>query len=97
MGIATSNDVFYKIVNPLLGITQTGKHIIVHEAGDVEEIRKVLECIRGAGLKIESLWRPSGPGKNDLIIHLEARDVSGFVSRLKQMGFSVEEREFTSW
>ncbi len=95
VGMTTTNDVFYKIINPLFGIGESGKRIIVYGAGEVEEMQKVLDRVGKAGLKIKTLWVPSGLERKELVLHFEASDVTQLVSDLIQAGFSAEEREFT--
>jgi len=95
VGMTTTNDVFYKILNPLLGIGESGRRIIVYGAVEVEQMQKVLDRVTKAGLKIKTLWTPSGLEKKELVLHLETEDVTPLVCQLKEMGFSVEEREFT--
>ncbi len=95
VGILTPNDFFYKVVNPLFGIGETGKRIIVYGVEDVEQIKKVLDCVRKAGLKIKILWQPPLPDKKNLILQLETEDIAPLVSQLREIGFSVDERELT--
>ncbi len=91
VGIVTTNDIFYKVVNPLFGIGEKGKRIIVYEAGEIEQMQKVFDCIKKAGLKMKSLWQPTGAEKKDLILHMETENVGALVSQLKKEGFSAEE------
>jgi len=96
VGILTTNDIFYKVLNPLFGIGETGKRIIVYEGGEGDKMQRVLESINKLGLKIKTFWTIKSPDtdKNDLIVHLDAEDISQLISELKKLGFSVEEREF---
>jgi len=96
VGILTTNDIFYKILNPLFGIGETGKRIIIYEGGERDKMQKVLESINKLDLKIKTFWTIKSPDadKNDLIVHLDAEDISQLISELKKLGFSVEEREF---
>ena len=96
VGILTTNDIFYKVLNPLFGIGETGKRIIVYEGGEGDKMQKVLESINKLGLKIKTFWTIKSPDadKNDLIVHLDTEDISQLISELKKVGFSVEEREF---
>jgi len=96
VGIATTNDLFYKILNPLFGIGESGKRIIIYGAGEVKQMQKVLDCVCRAGLEIKSLWIPTRREKSEFILHLKTPDVTQLVSQLKEMGFTVDEREFTS-
>ncbi len=96
IGILTTNDVFYKIINPLFGISETGKRITVYGAGKREELHKVLDYVAEAGIKVKTFWIPANPGKYDLVLHLDTDDISAITSKLKEMGYSVDTREFTA-
>ncbi|UCC66555.1 MAG: CBS domain-containing protein [Deltaproteobacteria bacterium] len=97
VGILTTNDIFYKIVNPLLGISESGKRILVHGAGEPEQTQKVMEAVRKSGIKVKTFCSLQSPGteKNDFILHLDAEDISQLTSQLKEMGLSVDVREHT--
>jgi acetoin utilization protein AcuB len=96
VGILTTNDVFYKILNPLLGIGETGKRITIYGAGKKEEIQKVLDYVNKTGTKIKTFWFPADPEKKDLILHLDTDDATPIISGLKEMGYSVDLREFSA-
>jgi acetoin utilization protein AcuB len=98
VGIVTTNDFFYKILNPLLGIGEGGKRIIVQGVSDPEGMQKVLETVRKADLEIKSFCSLSsgGAGKNDFVLHLNSENVATVVKQLKDMGFKAEEREHTT-
>jgi acetoin utilization protein AcuB len=97
VGIITTNDFFYKILNPLLGIGESGKRIIVREAGEPEKMQTVLEAVRKSDVEVRSFCslKSSKAGKKDFVLHLNTRDVSQLLKRLKGMGFTVEERKHT--
>jgi acetoin utilization protein AcuB len=96
VGIVTTNDFVYKILNPLLGINEKGRRITVHGAGKAREAEKVLACVNTLNMSIKTLWRPTDEAdKKDLVVHVEEEDVSQLVAKLKDMGFSVEERPFS--
>ena len=95
VGILTTNDVFYKILNPLMGIGEDGLRIIVYGADKAEQIQKVMECINKSGVAIKTVCTVrsvEGGDKNDLLIHLDAEDISQIIAELKGIGFSVGER-----
>lgn len=92
VGILTTNDIFFKVVNPLFGIGEKGKRIIVYGAGEMDQMQKVFECIKKAGFKMKGLWQPTGTEKKNLILQMETEDVGTLVSQLKKDGFSAEER-----
>ncbi len=95
IGIVTTNDVFYKILNPLLGIGEKGKRIIVYGAGDREDHHKVIEQVIKAGLKVKTFWLPPNPHRNDLVLHLDADDVTDLMAELKALGYEADIREYT--
>ena len=91
-GILTTNDIFYKVVNPLFGIGEKGKRMIIFGAGELEQLQKVFDCVKKTGLKMKTVWQPVGAEKKDLILHMETEDVGKLVSEIRGLGFSVEER-----
>jgi len=92
VGILTTNDIFYKVINPLFGIGEKGKRIIIYGGGEVEQMQKVFDYIDKASLKIKTLWQLPGEGKKDLILHFETEDISQLVSKLREEGFQLDER-----
>jgi acetoin utilization protein AcuB len=92
VGILTTNDIFYKVINPLFGISETGKRIIIYGGGEVEQMEKVFDFVNKAGFKMKTLWQSPGDGKKDLVLHLETEDITQLVSQLREEGFSVDER-----
>ena len=96
VGIVTTNDIFYKILNPLMGINEVGTRIAVHGASTPDEIHRVMECIgrSGVGVKAVLTVRPSGAEKNDLIIHLDTEDAGRVLELIKSLGFVAETRQF---
>ena len=92
VGILTTNDIFYRVVNPLFGIGQEGKRIVVHGAGEAPEILTVLECVNKTGTKLKTFWHPTGIEEKNLILHMESSEAGPLISQLKKEGFSAEER-----
>jgi len=94
VGILTTNDVFYKILNPLLGIGQAGRRLLIYGAGTCDGLHKVLDLVLKAGIEVKTLWIPKEPDKQNLILHLDTEDVSSIIRSIEQAGFRVELREF---
>lgn len=93
VGIATTNDFFYKILNPLMGIGEEGERIIVHNAADPESTKKVMECVQRSGKRLKSFCSlPSTEGTFDLVLQFADEDVSGLLDDLKKMGLSASIR-----
>jgi len=95
VGILTTNDIFYKVVNPLFGIGEAGKRMIIHGGGETESMKTILETVHNSGIKIKTLFtiRHAEDQKNDLILHLESEDISSLISQLKEKGFSLDTRD----
>jgi acetoin utilization protein AcuB len=96
LGIISTTDVFYKVLNPLLGIGASGVRIIVCGAGTREESRKVMDVIIKAGLKLKTFWIPPDQDKFDLVLHLETDDASSIMKELRDLGYTVDLREYTA-
>jgi acetoin utilization protein AcuB len=95
-GIVTTNDFFYKVLNPLFGIGQGGARLKISHGADPKNMQKVLDWVNKFGLSIGSVWKPSiDPQKNDLIVQFRENDVTGLVEGLRASGFEVENREFS--
>lgn len=96
VGILTTNDVFYKILNPLLGVGEKGKRIIIHGAGKNEEMQRITEFVRKKGLTVKTYWIPPDLTKRDLIVHLDIDDATGVITELRNEGYEVELRDFAA-
>ena len=94
VGIITTNDVFYKVLNPLLGVGATGARIIVYDAGTREESHKVMDVVIKTGLKVQTFWIPPIPDKFDLVLHLDTNDATSIIEQLRGMGYKVDLRDY---
>jgi len=95
-GIVTTNDFFYKIVNPVLGLGGPGTRIEVRNgAGSGKKMEEIIAAINRLGLEIITLHievLPEKTGK-DLCVHVNSNDVTGLVTELKSKGYEVEIRK----
>jgi acetoin utilization protein AcuB len=94
VGIATTNDFFYKIVNPILGIGKPGSRIHVHKCGRAAELAKVLNTVSRLGADVVTMFTILHPdtGEQDLTLHLNTDDASRVIQELKSLGYEVHER-----
>ncbi len=92
IGICTTNDFFYKILNPLLGIGKPGTRINITDGGKLKNLQEVLEIVKKAGIKLISLHNvPPIEGKeHDLCIHLDTEDVKQLLKDLADKGYKTE-------
>lgn len=93
VGIVTTNDFFYKIANPVLGIGMPGTRVEVLGKGEDRVIEDVVSLVNKEGIRIITIHVinvPEDPGeKKDIIIHLDTDDVSKIVEELKKKGYEV--------
>ncbi len=94
VGIATTNDFFYNVLNPVLGIGQTGVRIIVTGGGDGESAEKIIAAINKLGIEIKILWTMAPPRtkRTDLVIQLAAKNANEVIASLRKLGFSASIR-----
>lgn len=93
VGIVTTNDFFYKIANPVLGIGMPGTRVEVIGRGDDKVIENVVSLANREGMRIITIHVlniPESPEeKKDIVIHLDTEDTSKFVEALKTKGYEV--------
>jgi acetoin utilization protein AcuB len=101
VGIITTNDFFYKILNPILGVVRggaplPGTRIEITGGGEGKAMEEVISTTNKLGLKILSVHSMSpveGTVRKDLYIHMEKEDVSQLVSELESKGYTVKLRK----
>ena len=95
VGISTTNDFFYKIVNPILGLGTPGTRIEVIGAGSGKGLEEVISTVNKQGLEIVTLHIEMLPDKaeKDICIHVDSNDVKELVNELKSKGYKVNLRK----
>jgi acetoin utilization protein AcuB len=91
IGIATTNDIFLAILNPLLGIGMSGSRIVVINCFSGSDIERVIEVINKLKVGITNLFVSEFPipKKHDLFIHLDTENASEVAKAVEKLGFSV--------
>ena len=100
VGIVTTNDFFYKIVNPMLGVTRggtllTGTRIEIAGGGEGKALEEIISTINKLDADIITIHvrEPSGePPQRDVCIHLGSDEASHVIAALKNKGYSVNQR-----
>ena len=94
MGIATTNDFFYKILNPILGIGKPGSRLIVKNCGGTKQIEKIIATINRLGLEVETMFMLPVPERDqhNFVIHLTSEDPILLMEELRKIGCEVERR-----
>jgi len=95
VGIVTTNDFFYKIINPVLGLGDPGSRIEVIGAGTGKALEEIISAINKLGLEIITLHIEVLPDKEekDICVHVNSADVSQLVKELKAKGYKVNLRK----
>ncbi len=101
VGIVTTDDFFYKILNPMLGIGKPGIRLLVHNCGTpkcIQQIMEIMEVMAVVGKnKVKILAVHSMPTANeeqpDLVLHLENADPDRIIKVLADSGFAAEVRK----
>ena len=94
VGICTTNDFFYRILNPILGIGLPGSRIVVRNCHKGPDIEKIVATINKLKVGITNLFLIDLPEarKHDLVLHLDTPDSSKIIAQIKKLGCLVEER-----
>ena len=101
VGIITTNDFFYKILNPILGVARggaplPGTRIEIIGGGEGKAMEEIISTTNKVGLKISTIHSMppvEGAVRKDLCIHMEKEDVSQLVSELESKGYKVNLRK----
>ena len=101
VGIVTTNDFFYKIANPILGVARggaplPGTRVEITGAGEGKALEEIVSIVNKLGLKMTSIHSMpplENIGTKDVCIHMENADVSQFVSELESKGYSLRFRK----
>jgi len=91
VGICTTNDFFYKIVNPTLGLGESGTRILINGGGTGKSVERIISCVNKAGIGIKLIWTsPSSTGnEGDITLQLDTEDAADVIKELEKLGFSV--------
>jgi len=94
VGIATTNDFFYKILNPILGIGKPGSRLIVKNCGGTKQIERVIATINRLGLEVMTMFMLPVPERDEhnFVVHLTSEDPTKLIEELRKMGCEVERR-----
>ncbi len=95
VGILTTNDFFYLVLNPLLGIGEEGSRVVVRHCETPAQMIQVLECVASTGHRVlNAAYLPGRRGgERDFLIHVEAPDVDAMVQCMQERGIEVEQRQ----
>jgi len=95
VGIATTNDFFYKLLNPVLGIGFPGARLEIPGGGEGKALEEIISCLNKAGLNITALhlYKRRGRAKKNVVIHVDSEDIENCIKELKNKGYQVNIRK----
>jgi len=94
VGISTTTDLFYKMVNPILGVGKPGTRIEILGGGEGKALEEIISLINRYGLEIVTLHTivPPGVTEKKLVVHLGNDNLSQFIADLESKGYEVNVR-----
>jgi acetoin utilization protein AcuB len=92
VGVVTTNDIFYKIVNPTLGIGEPGTRVVIVGGGTGRHAEAIISAINRLEIEFRVIWSvySSVNQKNNMVVHLETDDARGVVGELTRMGYEAK-------
>ncbi len=96
VGIATTNDFFYKIANPLLGIGIPGTRVEVIGKESEPVLEDIVTIANKLGISVVTLHilhlTETPGGEKDIVIHLDTDDTSKYIKEIEEKGYRVRTR-----
>jgi acetoin utilization protein AcuB len=91
VGVVTTNDIFYKVVNPTLGIGEPGSRVVIIGGGTGQNAANVISAINRLGTEIKIIWAVYSAvnRKNNLVVHLDTEDARPIVGELNRLGYEA--------
>lgn len=94
VGVVTTRDVFFRIVNPVFGVNTPGQRIYVENCSAAADIEKVMGVIKNFKVKILAQFCAIIPdfNKNSLVVQMDGPEASKCVEAVKKLGYTVNEK-----
>lgn len=95
VGISTTNDFFYGIVNHVLGLGEGGCRIEIKGGGEGKQLEQILHIVNSQSMAIVNIYiyKPRGADDNDAILHLASDDCEETIRELTAKGFEANLRK----
>ena len=95
VGMLTTNDFFYKIVNPVLGLGEPGIRVLITGGGEPQALEEIISMVNKHCLDMTNLHilAPPDADKKDVIVHLNCDDISQIKTELEGKGYKVSLRQ----
>jgi acetoin utilization protein AcuB len=91
VGVVTTNDIFYKVVNPTLGINESGCRVVVVGGGTGKHAEAIISTINRLEIEIKVIWSvfSATNQKHNIVIHLNTEDARNVIGELTRMGYEA--------
>ncbi len=95
VGIVTTNDLFYKLLNPLLGINESGRRFSIYGVDTPGQVSRIMDILESHGLAIKAMHTITIPEetRKDLVVHLDTEDIANITLEIQNLGFKIDARE----
>jgi len=95
VGIVTTNDFFYRIINPIMGVGKPGTRLSIHNCCRSLDMERVFGLIKKHNVNIVTMFLDALPDATtgDLMIHLDTEDIGNLIQELTEAGYQVEVRK----
>lgn len=95
VGIVTTNDLFYKIINPILGLGLPGTRLEIVNAANSQSLEKILNIVNKLGLNLVTVHIENLPDKEEknICLHVDTENVAQLVEKVKAAGYQVTIRK----
>ncbi len=95
IGIVTTNDFFYRILNPVLGIGEPGMRLSIMGCKDAKCMSDVLAIVANHKLELIAIHkiRPSEGKEQEFSLHLNTDEADALIKDLEAKKFKVEIRD----
>lgn len=91
VGVVTTNDIFYKVVNPTLGIGESGTRLLINGGGEARHCQKIISAINDLAIPIKVIWavKSADAQSCNLVLHLDTDDARQVVGELATAGYDA--------
>lgn len=94
VGMVTTDDMFYKIVNPALGLSEPGSRVCVGGGGNAKALEEIMSIMNRLGLQLITInvEQPLDRAEKDVCVHINKEDPEPLIAELKKSGFRAKVR-----
>jgi len=92
VGMVTTNDIFYRILNKVLGINESGVRFEVVKCPGAKNVSEVMGVLAKHNARVVTYYSipPAEGSDRNLVVHLDTTDAAPIVAAIKALGYAVE-------